>query len=74
MDIAKCVLDNETYTAWDFSRLPPSELSTKRKHLVCIECQAVAFLGKRLVTGRPHVSELSRISQVAHLPYLTPKM
>ncbi|QPP31188.1 hypothetical protein I6A80_003645 [Pseudomonas aeruginosa] len=52
MDIAKCVLDNQTYTAWDFSRLPPRELSTKRKHLVCIECQAVAFFRKASRNGQ----------------------
>ncbi|EJN18250.1 hypothetical protein [Pseudomonas sp. GM80] len=46
MEIAKCVLDNQIYTALDFSRLPPGELSNKRKHLVCIECQAPTFFRK----------------------------
>ena len=52
MDIAKCVLDNQTYTALEFSRLLPSELSTKRKHLVCIECQAAAFFRKASRNGQ----------------------
>lgn len=46
MDIAKCVLDEKTYTALEFSKLPPGELSTKRKHMVCVECQAAAFFRK----------------------------
>ncbi|WP_175948379.1 hypothetical protein [Burkholderia pyrrocinia] len=52
MEIAKCVLDDRTYTALEFSRLPPSELSTKRKHLVCIECQAAAFFRKPSRNGQ----------------------
>ncbi|MGF6150524.1 hypothetical protein [Pseudomonas fluorescens] len=52
MDIAKCVLDNQKYTALEFSRLPPSELSTKRKHLICIECQAAAFFRKASRNGQ----------------------
>ena len=46
MDIAKCVLNERTYTALEFSKLPPGELSTKRKHLVCVECQAAVFFRK----------------------------
>lgn len=52
MDIAKCILDDKRYTALEFSRLPPSELSTKRKHLVCIECQAAAFFRKASRKGQ----------------------
>lgn len=66
MDIAKCILDNQTYTALDFSTLPPNELSNKRKHLVCADCQAVAFFRKASRNGRvacfgafPHVEGCS---------------
>lgn len=52
MDIAKCISDNRTYTAPEFSKLPPGELSTKRKHLVCIECQAAAFFRKASRNGQ----------------------
>jgi hypothetical protein len=52
MDIAKCVLDNQTYTSLEFSRLPPSELSTKRKQLVCLECQAAVFFRKASRNGQ----------------------
>lgn len=52
MDIAKCVLDEKTYTALEFSKLPPGELSTKRKHLVCVECQATVFFRKASRKGQ----------------------
>lgn len=46
MDIAKCMLDEKIYTTLEFSKLPPGELSAKRKQLVCVECQAPAFFRK----------------------------
>lgn len=62
MDIAKCTLNEETYTAVSFSKLPPNELSNKRKKLVCTECQAEAFFRKSSRSGqsacfgaRPHI-------------------
>jgi hypothetical protein len=64
MDSAKCILDNKIYTALEFSKLAPGELSTKRKYLVCIECQAVAFFRKASRNGQaayfgafPHVKD-----------------
>jgi hypothetical protein len=62
MDIAKCTLNEQTYTAVIFSELPPNDLSNKRQSLVCIECEADAFFRKESRSGqaacfgaRPHV-------------------
>ena len=62
MDIAKCSLNDQTYTAVMFAELPPNELSDKRQNLVCIECQADAFFRKASRSGqaacfgaRPHI-------------------
>jgi hypothetical protein len=66
MDIAKCTLDERTYTAVRFSELPPNELSDKRQNLVCTECQADAFFRKASRSGqaacfgaRPHIESCS---------------
>lgn len=66
MDIAKCSLNQQTYTAVNFSVLPPNELSDKRQNLVCTECQADAFFRKASRSGqaacfgaRPHIEGCS---------------
>jgi hypothetical protein len=66
MDIAKCLLNNQTYNGVSFSILPPNELSNKRKNLVCTECEADAFFRKASRSGqaacfgaRPHIDGCS---------------
>lgn len=48
---AKCTLDGKTYTASQFSTLPPNEQAHKRRHLVCPECEASAFFRKASRNG-----------------------
>ena len=66
MDIAKCSLNERVYTAVVFSALPSSELSNKRRYLVCTECQSNAFFRKASRSGqgacfgaRPHIEGCS---------------
>lgn len=61
MDDARCTLDNKIYQALRFSALPPSELYSKRRDLVCHECNGPAFFRKASRSGqaacfgaRPH--------------------
>jgi hypothetical protein len=61
MDFAVCTLDNNVYNAYDFSKLSDDEISLKRKHLICKECNAKAYFKKRSKSGqaacfgaRPH--------------------
>jgi hypothetical protein len=60
MDIAKCTLDNKTYSVKDFESLEPSELAKKRRFLEC-KCGGPAFFRKASRSGqgacfgaRPH--------------------
>lgn len=66
MDIAKCALNNKIYIAVNFAELPASELSNKRKSLICTECNADAFFRKASSSGqaacfgaRPHMENCS---------------
>tara|TARA_Y100000588_G_C14222334_1_gene911580 strand:+ start:374 stop:1378 length:1005 start_codon:yes stop_codon:yes gene_type:complete len=52
MKNAKCTLDGKTYTASQFSTLPPNEQAHKRRHLVCPECEANAFFRKASRNGQ----------------------
>lgn len=52
MKVAKCTSDERTYTTLDFSKLPPSEMATKRKRLVCPECGAPVFFRKASRDGQ----------------------
>lgn len=61
MDIAKCTLDGKEYNAVDFEKLPPHEMSEKRRNLICIKCEKDAFFRKASRSGqaacfgaRPH--------------------
>lgn len=61
MDIAKCTLDGKEYNAVDFEKLPPNELSEKRRNLICTKCGKEAFFRKSSRSGqaacfgaRPH--------------------
>lgn len=69
MDISECTINGQIYTAVNFSQLPPIELSSKRKNLVCTECQAEAFFRKPSRSGqaacfgaRPHINGCSHAS------------
>lgn len=46
MYIALCAEDSCSYTAADFSQLPPLDLQRKRQWLICARCQAPAFYRK----------------------------
>ncbi len=50
MDIAKCVLDNKTYTAYEFFKV--ENLHVKRRHLVCVGCGNPAYFVKPSKNGR----------------------
>lgn len=55
MDIAKCTLDGVEYYASKFAKLPPSELASKRRNLVCTECGTRALFVKEAKSGQgPH--------------------
>jgi hypothetical protein len=61
MDFAKCTLDGKVYGSYNFSKLSISEISKKRRHLVCNNCAAKAYFKKRSKSGqaacfgaRPH--------------------
>ncbi|WP_141715362.1 hypothetical protein [Burkholderia ubonensis] len=61
MDIARCLEDNRTYNAFEFSALPPAELGRKRRMLICDECEGPGFFRKASRSGqaacfgaRPH--------------------
>ena len=52
MDTATCTENNHSYTAVEFSQLPPAELERKRRQLVCDDCGFVAFFRKLSRSGR----------------------
>ncbi len=59
MDLVRCTLDNKVYNAVEFSKL--SDLSKKRKYLICEECKYSAYFKKASKSGqaacfgaRPH--------------------
>ena len=61
MDNAFCTVDNQTYTAYQFSQLDMSTISQFRKFLECPNCHAPAFFRKKARNGqaacfgaRPH--------------------
>lgn len=61
MDVALCTLDNNSYTAQRFERLPEAEIGKLRRFLVCPECKGPAFYRKESRSGqaacfgaRPH--------------------
>ncbi|HBN8568352.1 hypothetical protein ISF08_19050 [Pseudomonas aeruginosa] len=63
MDVAKCTLDGDEYSAVKFAKLPPSEIAIKRRHLICIRCSTRAIFVKEARSGqgphfraRPHVN------------------
>jgi len=66
MDFAICTLDNSICNANSFSKLSNSEISQKRKHLICKNCKAKAYFKKRSKSGqaacfgaRPHNNSCS---------------
>ncbi|WP_155646861.1 hypothetical protein [Burkholderia territorii] len=66
MDIARCVEDNRTYNAFEFSALSPAELGRKRRMLICDECEGPGFFRKASRSGqaacfgaRPHAPNCS---------------
>lgn len=55
MDLAKCTMDGDEYSAVNFAKLPPSELAIKRRHLICIRCSTRAIFVKEARSGQsPH--------------------
>lgn len=52
MDIAKCTINNKTYEAVNFAKLPEDELTEKRRNLICTECKADAFFRKESKIGQ----------------------
>jgi hypothetical protein len=52
MNIAKCILDGKVYSAQKFSELPPNEMSSKRKRLICPECGVPVFFRKASRSGQ----------------------
>ena len=70
MDKAQCTLNQKSYNAVEFSKLPLKELSQKRNFLICDECKKPAFFRKAATSGqaacfgaRPHASSCSNVSQ-----------
>lgn len=70
MDTARCTEDGVTYTAVDFSRLPPNNLARKRRLLQCSECGGPAFFRKASRSGRtrcfgarPHIDGCGMAAQ-----------
>lgn len=70
MDRAKCTLDDTEYLATDFEKLSDSEISSKRQHLICINCLSKAFFRRKLKSGqaacfgaRPHKDDCTQKSQ-----------
>ena len=68
MELARCTLDNKVYSAVDFSTL--SDLSTKRRNLICDECKNPAYFKKAAKSGqaacfgaRPHKDGCSVASE-----------
>lgn len=52
MDIARCMADDQIYTAAVFSNLPPGNLERMRQQLICAECAGPAFFRKATRNGR----------------------
>ena len=52
MHTAYCTIDQEIYSTYQFSTLPLHELSAKRDHLICTECERRAFFRQRSRNGR----------------------
>lgn len=52
MDIARCMADDQIYTAAGFSNLPPGNLEWMRQQLICAECAGPAFFRKATRNGR----------------------
>jgi hypothetical protein len=52
VDTATCTENNHSYTAVEFSQLPPGELAQKRRRLICDGCGFVAFFRKPSRSGR----------------------
>ena len=71
MDIAKCTLDEKTYTTIEFSKLPPNELSKKRRHLICTECQAAVFFRKASRAGQ--AAFFGALSHIKDCSFASPK-
>ncbi|MEE9337748.1 MAG: hypothetical protein V3U87_06685 [Methylococcaceae bacterium] len=66
MDIAKCITDGQTYNASKFSLLPQNDLLIKRRNLICVRCENIAFFRIKSTSGqaacfgaRPHASDCS---------------
>lgn len=53
MDIARCTLDDKTYTIWVFNQLPPAAIERYRRHLLCEECGFKAYYRKESSDGKP---------------------
>lgn len=53
MDTARCTLDNEVYTIWVFSQLPPAQIERYRRHLICDECGFSAYYRRESSDGKP---------------------
>jgi hypothetical protein len=52
MQQAKCKLDGENYYVHQFAKLPPDEITEKRQHLTCSECDISAFYRRETRNGR----------------------
>jgi hypothetical protein len=52
MDIAKCNADGQTYNASNFSLLPQNDLLIKRRKLICIGCENIAFFRIKSRSGQ----------------------
>ncbi|WP_323591746.1 hypothetical protein [Aliarcobacter butzleri] len=70
MDFAKCELDSQVYGAYKFSQLSNSDISQKRRHLVCNSCGAKAYFKKKSKSGqaacfgaRPHYKECDLVTE-----------
>lgn len=55
MDIARCTLDGNEYSAVKFSKLSANERAHKRRHLVCVKCGTKALFVREAKSGQgPH--------------------
>ena len=70
MDIARCTANGVVYTAFEFSRLHPTDLSHMRRLLRCPECNGQAFFrrssrnrGAPCFGARPHADDCRLATQ-----------
>ncbi len=53
MGIALCTADAINYDIASFSKLSKTDLNTKRRTLVCTECNGKGYYRKKSIDGKP---------------------